>query len=526
MTFTPLRPPEATAKSIEDLLRDVAEGKIRVPQFQRNFRWEQKNIQDLFDSIYRGYPIGSFLFWDTDKTEGSAARFGPASFAAAPKSAFLVIDGQQRLTTLAATLLREREPEAPGDEDFLVFFDLGTATFRIPRPKESRPPQWLPLNEVVDTIRYLEWLERLPRDGNRDRYVQVANQVARALRDYKVPVYIVRSDDEGELRRIFERLNNSGKALASEEIFRAITGKRNDLDALQETVARHGFGVIDKDLLLGTIMVITGIQRGDSWEQLRAMPPDDLRRAISDTGDALARVIRFLRDDADVLRIELLPHREPVRVLARLFHLIPDPSEQSRKMLCRWLWRGAVTGRHAMNASQLHATLRLLSTDEEQSVSALGAQLDGIERRALKQGRHDFRSASTKLACNVLVSLGPRHVESGEPIDVGSLVDRRGSEAFEQLVPRRRVQDKKFEHAATFRGTPNRIVHPHLFDASILDALRVVPADRAEILESHGVTPAAAEKLRAGQYEQFLRLREETLSRRAEAYFQERCDLR
>lgn len=523
MSFTPLRPPEATAKSIEDLLRDVASGKIRVPQFQRNFRWQKKHILDLFDSIYRGYPIGSFLFWDTDKTDGSAARFGPVSLPASPKKAYLVIDGQQRLTTLAATLLREREPEAPRDEDFLVFFDLDSATFKIPRPKEVRPSYWLPLNEVVDTIRYLEWLEKLPRNADRDRYVQVANQVARALRDYKVPVYIVRSEDEGELRRIFERLNSSGMPLESVDIFRAITGKRDDLDVLQETVGRLEFGELDKDLLLGAIKVILEVERGDRWEQLKAMAPEELGRAITETGDALARVIQFLQDDAGVSRIELLPYRDPIRVLAKLFHWIPEPSNQSRAMLSKWLWRGAISGRHAMNESQVHATLRLLSSDEERSVRALCSQLDGIEPRGLKTGRHDFRSASTKLMCNVLVSLGPLHVETGEPTRVSSLIARRGSEAFEQLVPRRRVHDKKFEAGNTFRGTANRIIHPHLFDASILDALRGIPADRTHILESHGVCARAAVHLRGGRYEEFLRLRAETLIQRAEAFFRKRC---
>jgi hypothetical protein len=333
----------------------------------------------------------------------------------------------------------------------------------------------------------------------------------------------VRSDDEGELRRIFERLNTSGKPLKSDEIFRAITGKRDDLDALQETVGRLGFGEFDKELLLGTIKVILEIERRDRWELLRAMAPEELRRAITDTGDALARVVRFLQDEARVPRIELLPYRDPVRVLAKFFHRIPEPSGQSRGMLSQWLWRGAMSGHHAMNESQVHATLRVLSADEERSVRALCSQLDGVELRALKPGRHDFRSASTKLACNALVSLGPRNVETREPIGVSALIDRRGAEAFEQLVPRRRVHDKKFEAGDTFRGTANRIIHPHIFDASILDALRGVPADRTDILESHGVDSRAAAKLRAGRYEEFLRLREETLIRRAEAYFRERC---
>jgi hypothetical protein len=139
VSFAPLTPPEATAKSIEDLLRDVRSGKVRLPQFQRSFRWEQKNILDLFDSIYHGYPIGSLLFWDTDKhTEGTAALFASVSFASPPRGGhLLVVDGQQRLTALVATLLREKRPDEPGEEDFFLFFDLDTSRFRIPTLKDG-----------------------------------------------------------------------------------------------------------------------------------------------------------------------------------------------------------------------------------------------------------------------------------------------------------------------------------------------------------------------------------------------------
>jgi hypothetical protein len=523
MSFTPLMPPEATARSIDELLRDVKNGKIRIPQFQRNFRWEQRHILDLFDSIYRGYPIGSFLFWDTDEAHGSATRFGPMVFNPALSNAHLVIDGQQRLTTLVATLLRDKEPEAPGDEDFLVDFDLNEGKFFIPRPREPRLPHWLPLNEVVDTIRYLEWLEGLPRDANRDRLVQAANRVARALRDYKVPVYIVRSEDEEELRRIFERLNNSGKPLTKEDIFRAITGKREDLDTLQENVARLGFGELDKELLLEAIRAIVGAERGDGFESIRARAPGELTQNMAETALALGRVIRFIQEDAKIPRIELLPYRGPLLVLARLFHLIPEPSAESRQALSRWLWRGTCNGRHDMNPSQLHATLRRLTEDETLSVDVLSTAFEGFELPTIEFLRHDFRSKSTKLICNVLAALGPRHIETGKPIAVHELIDHRGAGAFEHIVPRRQVDDKDFEKSDVFRGTSNRILHPHLFDgSSILEALRRSEETLPEILESHAIDRSAAVALREARFIDFLEHRQTALTRHAIAYFRER----
>jgi hypothetical protein len=526
MSFTPLQPPEATARSIEDLLRDARNGKIRIPQFQRSFRWEQQHILDLFDSIYRGYPIGSFLFWDTDKTQGSATRFGPISFNPAPGGAYLIIDGQQRFTTLVATLLRDKEPQAPGDEDFLVFFDLINERFIIPKPQESRLPCWLPLNEVVDTLRYLNWLETMPRDANRDKFVHAANRVVRALRDYKVPVYIVRSENEEELRRIFQRMNSSGKALKRDEIFNAIAGKRDHLDTLQANLARLGFGELDKDLLLEVIRAIVGAERGDKWESIRARAPEDLSQHMADTAMALGRVIRFVQNDTNIPRVELLPYRSPLIVLAKFFQLIPEPSLESRATLCRWLWRGNCDGRHNMNDSQLHTTLKFLSRNERQSAEALIRQFDDFKLPMFKFARHDFRSASTKLLCNVLVAIHPRHLETDEIISVQELIDSSGPNAFEQIVPRRRVDDATFEKSDVFRGTANRILHPHLLNrSSILEALRTLNPRQHKFFESHAIDQLAVKAMREQCFADFLRYREATLRRTANAYFSERCSI-
>ena len=59
------------------LVERVAAGKIRVPRFQRGFVWRQPDLNALLDSVRRGFPIGSILVWDTDKTIESASHVGP-----------------------------------------------------------------------------------------------------------------------------------------------------------------------------------------------------------------------------------------------------------------------------------------------------------------------------------------------------------------------------------------------------------------------------------------------------------------
>ncbi|TGO03663.1 hypothetical protein PN36_01935 [Candidatus Thiomargarita nelsonii] len=71
---------------------------------------------------------------------------------------------------------------------------------------------------VADTLEYLKWLRSLMNENN--ELIENADNVAKAIRDYKIPVYRVESD-ETEVREIFERLNYMGKPLQPSDIFNA-----------------------------------------------------------------------------------------------------------------------------------------------------------------------------------------------------------------------------------------------------------------------------------------------------------------
>src|ERR1041384_3961136 len=94
-----------TAYPLIALIEDISLGKIGLPDIQRPFVWPNKNVRNLFDSLYRGYPAGYLLFWETGangdlKTIGKNSHQKPASLA--------IVDGQQRLTSLYA-VLKSRE---------------------------------------------------------------------------------------------------------------------------------------------------------------------------------------------------------------------------------------------------------------------------------------------------------------------------------------------------------------------------------------------------------------------------------
>ncbi|MGU7855437.1 DUF262 domain-containing protein [Burkholderia orbicola] len=78
-------------------------GELRLPEIQRHYVWQATRVRDLLDSLYRGYPSGSILMWETDEpvpTRDFAIKQENTAFAGRK----LLLDGQQRLTSLTAVL--------------------------------------------------------------------------------------------------------------------------------------------------------------------------------------------------------------------------------------------------------------------------------------------------------------------------------------------------------------------------------------------------------------------------------------
>src|SRR3954464_15449230 len=87
--------------SLSKLVDDIEMGSIGLPDIQRPFVWQNAKVRDLFDSIYKGYPVGYFLFWQ-NAVEQDSKVIGVDPKQKPPR--LLIVDGQQRLTSLYAVV--------------------------------------------------------------------------------------------------------------------------------------------------------------------------------------------------------------------------------------------------------------------------------------------------------------------------------------------------------------------------------------------------------------------------------------
>ncbi|MDU1513429.1 GmrSD restriction endonuclease domain-containing protein [Klebsiella michiganensis] len=96
--------PENANKKYEALFLEIDSGQIKLPMFQREFVWDKEQSARLIDSLLKGYPIGTFIFWKTREALRSVKDIGNHSLPETPKSDYAqyILDGQQRITSLYA----------------------------------------------------------------------------------------------------------------------------------------------------------------------------------------------------------------------------------------------------------------------------------------------------------------------------------------------------------------------------------------------------------------------------------------
>jgi len=127
--------------TLNKLLEDVQIGEIGLPEIQRPFVWPNTKVRDLFDSMYCGYPIGYLLFW-ANGMPGVHRHIGTDSKQITPR--LLIVDGQQRLTSLYAVL--KGVPVIRQDfrkERIQIAFCPRTGQFAVADAAVRHNPEWL-----------------------------------------------------------------------------------------------------------------------------------------------------------------------------------------------------------------------------------------------------------------------------------------------------------------------------------------------------------------------------------------------
>lgn len=211
-----------TSYALSHLVEDIKVGRIGLPDIQRPFVWSSAKARDLLDSMYRGYPIGTLMFWETGAEVGTR-QIGTEENDRTPQ--LLVVDGQQRLTSLFAVITGRQVLTKSFDEKRIrIAFRPEDERFEVADAATDRDPEFIPDITALWTAGYNTarrgFLRRLTDAGgaelDSDRQDELEERIDRVrdLREFPFQVVELQSSaQEDEVAEIFVRINSEGVQL-------------------------------------------------------------------------------------------------------------------------------------------------------------------------------------------------------------------------------------------------------------------------------------------------------------------------
>lgn len=210
-----------TGYTLRYLVTDIEAGRIALPDIQRPFVWSNAKARDLFDSMYRGYPIGTIMLWETGADEGTR-QIGEGDVGT-PR--LLIVDGQQRLTSLFAVLTGQHVlTKTLVERRIRIGFRPSDETFEVTDAAIERDPEFIPDITTLWTDGYRPTVRRFLRgiseirDGgmSESEEDQLEDRINRVhdLEAFRFQVIeLDKTADEEQVAEIFVRINSEGVKL-------------------------------------------------------------------------------------------------------------------------------------------------------------------------------------------------------------------------------------------------------------------------------------------------------------------------
>ena len=431
--------------SVEQLVSMIERGQLRLPEMQRRYVWRSTRVRDLLDSLYRGYPSGAILLWETSENV-PLQDFAVSQQGNPYQNSLLLLDGQQRLTSLSAVIRGEpvtvrgrRRPldllfnlehpdhlvvvteveedstdededdndtdddmediesdEADSSEDEL-FKRFNRMTFVVASRKLEQSPTWVKVSEVFKSESDLPFLKRagiVELDDPRSEKYSKRLAKLRGIRKYMYRMDILESTlSYEEVTEIFVRVNSLGAKLRSSDLALAqITAKwRGSLaifQAFQKECADDGFDLDLGVFLKNLVVFATGQSR---FLTVNSLPVEALKQAWEECRHGMEYSINFLKNNVGIDNPVLLSSNLLLITLAyyghcRHYKIGPDEAVRLR----HWALLANAKGRYSRGSGDtlIEQDLNTLKKDTPDSPEGYADEL--LDRLRTQVGRLDI----------------------------------------------------------------------------------------------------------------------------------------
>ncbi len=204
------------------LIANIEQGLIKIPQFQRKFVWSVEQTAKLLDSILKGYPIGTFILWETNERLRSIKNIGNINLPDTPTGHFVqyVLDGQQRMTSLYVSM---KGAEIKNDDGSIIDYSEIYVDFEASLDEQVviTDIKGKNLNKV---IKFTDLLNGGFALGQKfPDYYEKLDTYSNAFKTYLFSTIHVKDVPIDIATEIFTRINVGGKPLSVFEIMAAKT---------------------------------------------------------------------------------------------------------------------------------------------------------------------------------------------------------------------------------------------------------------------------------------------------------------
>lgn len=417
--------------TVEELVGMIERGELRLPEMQRRYVWRSTRVRDLLDSLYRGYPSGAILLWETDE-QVPLQQFGIGQEKNPYQSTRLLLDGQQRLTSLSAVIrgslvnVRGRkkpiellfnlnhpdqlavvtevnedgDDEDDGDERIEDEMDstedelqkrFDRMTFVVATKKLEQLPHWVKVTEVFKIDSDAPFLKRAGITSFEDPLYDKYSQRLARLRHIRRYVYRIdvleRKLSYDEVTEIFVRVNSLGAKLRSSDLALAqITAKwRGALQIFQVFQDTCGKGRFQLDLGLHIKNLVTFATGQSRFHTVGSVTTGTLQQAWKHCVPGMEFAINFLKSNASIDSPALLSSPFLLVTLAYYGHMQKyEIAAEDAQLLRYWALVANAKGRYSRGSSE---------TLLDQDLSTLrqgGKAKELIDRLRLQVGRLDI----------------------------------------------------------------------------------------------------------------------------------------
>jgi hypothetical protein len=415
--------------SIKELVFKVQRRELLLPEMQRRYVWPATRVRDLLDSLYRDYPTGTILTWETDQEVETRELAVRSSKLPITSNHLLLLDGQQRITSLAAILSGEKvqvrkkskpidimfnmeHPEGPPievleveenggsesgdvaekgeeqedeeDAERDLQEELSKRTFVVAASSLKGDPRWVPVSDIFCKTdkEILKGIKINSDDPRWDTYSERLQKV-RKIADYMYSMQVLeKSKSYEEVTEIFVRVNSLGIKLRGSDLALAqISAKWKGFMSLIENFAGE-FGEDLEDYIIETGLPVRTLvafaTKQSRFRTVGRLSKKNLEAGWQTAKEGLAFAINFVRANGGIQDLTQLSSPfllVPIAVYASLKG--ENLSAKEEKALLRWFYLAHMRGHYSLGSSEGILDVDLSVLFRTKNVDLLIEQLEG-----------------------------------------------------------------------------------------------------------------------------------------------------